>query len=306
MVPALGSVTASPRKTQKCGESVGEVGRPCGWATLEPQAAWAVGVKGVAVADAEGFIGVFDSGLGGISVLRHLVRELPQERFVFFGDSAHAPYGEKSVEEVRGLVSNVVSGLVGEGAKAIVIACNTATSTSAALLREEYPDIPVIGVEPALKPAVEALPGGTVLVMATPITLRLDKFHELERRWEGGAHVVCAPCPGLASRIERGNLDGEDLHDLLEQLVGGYAGEAEGVVLGCTHYPFVRRQIARVLGEGVAFFDGGAGTARQTRRLLAERGLLAPAGSVGSVELRSSIDTPQELALYRQFLEMSL
>lgn len=256
------------------------------------------------MADASGFIGVFDSGLGGISVLRHLVRELPEERFVFFGDSANAPYGEKTVGEVRQLVSNVVEGLLADGAKAIVIACNTATSTSAQLLRAAHPDIPVVGVEPALKPAVEALPGGTVLVMATPITLHLEKFHELERHVAAGANVLSAPCPGLASRIERGDLDAPDLLDLLRQLVGGYAGEVDGVVLGCTHYPFVRRQIAQVLGDDVAFFDGGAGTARQTRRLLTERGLLAPAGSKGSVELRSSLDTPEELALYRQFLGM--
>lgn len=255
----------------------------------------------------EGFVGVFDSGVGGISVLRSLMAELPCEDFLYFGDSANAPYGEKSVEQVRALVGRIVDQMLAEGAKAIVIACNTATSTSAALLREARPDVPIIGVEPALKPAVEAGRPGGVLVMATPVTLHLEKFHELERHVASGADVLLAPCPGLASRIERGDLDAPDLTDLLEQLVGCYRGEVGSVVLGCTHYPFVRRQIAQVLGlPDVAFFDGAVGTARQCRRMLEAHGLLASEGRTGSVTLRSSCDSEAERALYQQFMTLPL
>ncbi len=246
--------------------------------------------------EADGFVGVFDSGVGGISVLQHLTRELPHEDFRFFGDSAHAPYGEKTADQVRSFSADIVQHMVDEGAKAIVIACNTATSAAAPLLRATYSHIPVVGVEPALKPAVLAGGEGKVLVMATEMTLELDKFQRLEERWAEGAEVVTAACVGLAGRIEQGNLDAPDLLELIEGLVGRYRGEVDRVVLGCTHYPFVRAQIAQVLGD-VRFFDGGAGTARQLRRLLTENGLLREAGE-GTVTFASSIDTPEELELY--------
>lgn len=252
---------------------------------------------------AEGFIGVMDSGVGGISVLRELVRELPHEDFRFFGDSANAPYGEKTDAQVRALTEAIVERFVADGAKAVVIACNTATSVAAAGLRDRY-DLPIVGVEPALKPACEALPGGRILVMATPVTLRLEKFQQLEQAYDQACDIVAVPCVGLASRIERGNLDAPDLHELLESLVGEYAGTVDGVVLGCTHYPFVRRQIASVLGD-VRFFDGAAGTARQTRRLLAAAGALREKGE-GGVDLASSIDTPEEAALYQRFFRGEL
>jgi glutamate racemase len=245
------------------------------------------------------FVGVFDSGVGGISVLKELVRTLPNENFVFFGDSAHAPYGEKTDEEVRLLANAIVSHMITRGAKAIVIACNTATSAAAASLRQRYA-LPIVGVEPALKPACAALPGGRVLVMATPMTLRLDKFQHLEESCESTAQVICAPCPGLAARIECGNLDAPDLHDLLVNLIGPFRGKVNGVVLGCTHYPFVRKQIRAVVGD-VPLFDGAVGTARQLQRLLGAHGLLRSGSGHGSVQLASSIDTAEELALYRRF-----
>ena len=248
----------------------------------------------------DGFIGVFDSGVGGISVLQHVVRELPHESFRYFGDSAHAPYGERTPDEVLALTRDVAERMLSEGAKALVIACNTATSAAAPALREAFPNVPIVGVEPALKPAVLAGGSGTVLVMATEVTLALDKFQRLEERWAEGATVKTAACVGLAGRIEQGNLDGPDLHELIEHLVGSYRGEVDRVVLGCTHYPFVRAQIARVLGN-VRFFDGGAGTARQLRRLLERDGLLSDGTGAGTVTLLSSIDTPEELELYRWF-----
>ena len=254
----------------------------------------------------DGFVGVFDSGVGGISVLRALVSELPHEDFRFFGDSANAPYGEKTEGQVLDLSRGIVEGFLEDGAKAIVIACNTATSVAAAALRSAHADVPIIGIEPALKPAARALPHGMILVMATEVTLRLEKYHELVRAWGGECEVVPVPCPGLAARIERGSLDAPDVREMIEGYVGPYAGKVAGVVLGCTHYPFVRRQIAEVLGSDVSFFDGGAGTARQLRARLEEERLLAARERDGRVEFASSLDTPEELELYRSFFDLSV
>lgn len=251
-----------------------------------------------------GCVGVFDSGVGGISILRGLVDELPHERFVYFGDSAHAPYGEKTPDEVLDLSRSIVDGLVMAGCKSIVIACNTATSAAADALRAEYADVPIIGVEPALKPAVLAEKRGHVLVMATPMTVRLQKFQHLLGEWGDAAQVDAVPCWGLAARIERGDLDSPDVVELIRDLVGDYAGCVDAVVLGCTHYPFVDRQIREVLGD-VPFFDSAEGTARQLRRRLLECGLLASEDQRGGVTFLSSKDTPDELGLYRRFFEMS-
>lgn len=253
-----------------------------------------------------GFVGVLDSGVGGISVLRSLVEELPQEDFRFFGDSANAPYGEKAEDEVFVLTRSIVERFLADGAKAVVIACNTATSVAAARLRAAHPAVPIVGIEPALKPAAKALPHGRILVMATEVTLRLEKYHELARAWGGGCEVISVPCPGLAARIEQGDLDAPDLTAMIRGFVGAYAGTVDAVVLGCTHYPFVRRQIAEVVGQGVRFFDGGAGTARQLRKRLAEEGLLFSRDRVGHVDFASSLDTPEEIALYGRFFSLPL
>ena len=253
----------------------------------------------------EGSVGVFDSGVGGISVLRALVRELPNEDFAYFGDSANAPYGEKSRDQVIRLSRDIVNSLLDEGCKAIVIACNTATSAAAATLRAEYAHVPIIGVEPALKPAALSERAKRILVMATPITLRLDKYRQLAERWGTRHEVVEVPCPGLAARIEQGNLQREDLMELLGGLIGDYRGSVDSVVLGCTHYPFIARQIRAVLGD-VELFDGSIGTARQLQRRLAERGLATKSRAAGKVRLMSSCNTDQELALYRQFFEMDI
>ena len=247
-----------------------------------------------------GYIGVFDSGVGGISVLRHLVKTLPNEKFVFFGDSANAPYGEKSRDWVLNRSRDIVDNLLDEGAKAIVIACNTATSVAAATLRADYAHVPIIGVEPALKPATLAPGVDRILVMATPITLRLDKYQQLARRWGADREVIPVPCPGLADRIERGDLDNPDVVELLESLIGRYRGEVDGVVLGCTHYPFIARQITEIVGN-VPLFDGAEGTARQLERRLAEHNLLTKSAGPGTVEFLSSREGDEELALYRRF-----
>lgn len=252
-----------------------------------------------------GYIGVFDSGVGGISVLRALVRQLPSESFVYFGDSANAPYGEKTREQVLRRSRAIVDMLLDEGCKAIVIACNTATSAAAATLRADYAHVPIIGVEPALKPATLAKNVEHILVMATPITLRLDKYKQLAERWGSSYDVIEAPCPGLAARIEKGHLQRPDIDELLENLIGSYRGAIDAVVLGCTHYPFVAHQIKRILGD-VPLFDGAAGTSRQLERRLSERSLLSRSSGAGDVVFASSKDTPEELELYRSFFDLVL
>ena len=249
------------------------------------------------------FVGVFDSGVGGISVLSRLSDELPDEDFVYFGDSANAPYGEKTREWVLRRSRDIVEQLIDDGAKAIVIACNTATSAAAGELRAEYAHVPIIGLEPALKPAT--LVAQRILVMATPITLRLDKYQQLAERWGGGHQVIDAPCPGLAGRIEQGDLDAPDVVALVSDLVGRYRGQVDAVVLGCTHYPFVASAIRTVLGE-VPLFDGAQGTARQLRRKLAERDLLTKSDDPGEVVFQSSDDNPETIARYQAFFKQPL
>ena len=253
----------------------------------------------------KGYIGVFDSGVGGISVLKRLVKLLPHEHFVFYGDSANAPYGDKPSEWVLNRSRLIVEGMIETGAKAIVIACNTATSVAAATLRAQHPHIPIIGIEPALKPAAEAAHHDRILVMATEITIRLDKFHRLAREYGSRSDIVTVPCRGLADLIETGKLDGREMRDLLERYLGEYRGNVDGIVLGCTHYPFVARQIRAIVGD-VPQYDGGPGTARQTRRLLEATDALAPASQEGNVEFRSSNNTPEQLELYHRFYELPL
>lgn len=234
-------------------------------------------------------IAVFDSGVGGISVLSELVRQMPQESFLYYGDSANAPYGTRTAEEVLRLTRAAVERFVNEWhAKAVVIACNTATGVAIADLRDTYRHFPIIGIEPAIKPAVRAFPGGRILVMATPVTLTSEKFRHLMEKYAMEAEIVPAPCPRLARMIEAGELTGphlaeylqEELHPLLEK-------GADGVVLGCTHYPFVKDTIAAVSGAK-SIFDGGAGTARETQKQLMEHGLLTDSAEAGQVTILNS------------------
>ena len=250
-------------------------------------------------------IGLFDSGVGGLTVLKALQERRPCENYRFFGDTARLPYGTKGRDTIIRYTLNAAHRLVSVGAvKMLVIACNTATSVAAQVLREEYPSIPVIGVEPALKPATLAPRHRRILVMATAATLRLGKFQRLEDRWAADSEVIEVPCVGLADLIEKGNPASPAIHELLERYLGPWRGKVDSVVLGCTHYPLVREQIREVMGD-VPLFDGGKGTARETRRRLKAADLLAPESQAGSVELRSSIDTPEELALYQKFFNLA-
>jgi glutamate racemase len=238
-------------------------------------------------------------------VLRELTRIMPQEDFIYFGDSKNAPYGTKELAEVRRLTVTCASSLFAEGAKGLVVACNTATSAAVRVLREMYPDIPIVGIEPAVRPASLFMEHPRVLVMATPMTIREEKFHNLMAGYEDKADIIPLACPGLMDFIERGDLDGEDLHRYLEDLLYSYSGNrVDAAVLGCTHYPFARKQIQQVLGDRVRIFDGGEGTAREMRRRITEAGLLREEDHSGSVDFRNSLDDEKKLALCRYLYEI--
>lgn len=252
-------------------------------------------------------IGVFDSGVGGISVLRELVKLMPEENYIFFGDSLNAPYGTKTLEEVRMLSCADADYLIGKGVKALVVACNTITSASIGMLREKYPDKPVIGIEPALKPAVLSKAFPRVLVMATPMTLREEKFRQLMLRYEDQADIVRLPCPGLVEYVERGELEGEGLELFLSGLFAPCrAKPIDCAVLGCTHYPLIRSTIQKVLGSDVAIFDGGAGTARETRRRLIESGLKNQSEKPGTIRIDNSIQTEEMQKLCQNLLNYKI
>ena len=220
-------------------------------------------------------IAVIDSGLGGISVLGRICQMLPEEKFIYFGDSANAPYGERSGEWIIERCCEIVSHFLERGAKAVVIACNTATSAAAAHLRERWRDVPIIGLEPALKPAAEDPSEGAVAVMATPVTLRGEKFSALLERFKEKKDIVVMPAPRLVEFVEHGIYGGGEVERYVAELFRPYRDKKfASVVLGCTHFPFVKDTVAKVIGD-VKFFDGADGTARETVRRLTELSLLS-------------------------------
>ena len=248
-------------------------------------------------------IAVIDSGVGGISVLRELRRLMPNEHFLYLGDSANAPYGAKSRAEVLDITRANLESLRTRGIKALVIACNTATSAAAKVLRAENPDLPIIGIEPAVKPAALLCEAPRVLVMATPLTLREEKFLSLVSRFSDRAEVISLPCPGLVELIEGGHLDDGEVDDYCRRLLSPYRElKIDAVVLGCTHYPHVRPVIARHLPSAV-ILDGGEGTARETKRRLAELDLLSPPDQKGRVEIENTSGDPRLIDLCCFLLE---
>ncbi len=248
------------------------------------------------MAHSEDQIAVFDSGLGGISVLKELVRQMPGERFLYYGDSAHAPYGTRTTEQVRSLTLGCIEALMPRGLKAVVIACNTATSAAIDSLRSMYPDTIIVGIEPALKLAAEQVPEGRIIVMATEVTLREEKFAQLMEHYSATHDIVRLPCPRLVSFVERGQLDAPEPEAYLREiLVPCLTSDTRAIVLGCTHFPFLRPTISRIVGDHIPIFDGSEGTAAQTRRRLAEADLLREGGS-GCVTLENSLATPEILA----------
>ena len=237
------------------------------------------------------FIAVFDSGVGGLSVLTHLRQQLPKERFLYYGDCANAPYGSRSTAEVRALTLAAAEQLVQNNpVKALVVACNTATSAAIRDLRTTYPELIVIGIEPALKLAADTFPGGRIAVMATEVTLREEKFDTLMHRFNTGCAIAKIPAPGLVELIEQGKADSPEAEALLKVILAPHIGRLDALVLGCTHYPFAANAISRILGPDVALLDGGEGTARETRRRLEQAGLLRDGTAEGHVIFQNSAE----------------
>ena len=224
---------------------------------------------------------------------------MPQENYLYFGDSANAPYGDRPTAQVRQLTLDAAEMLLQRGTKALVLACNTATSAAIDQLRQQFPDTIIVGIEPALKLAADRFPTGRIGVMATQVTLREEKFaHQLERFPQ--AQVSLIPAPGLVELIEAGKAESPEATALLQGILGPYIGKLDALVLGCTHYPFAKNTIRQVIGENTMLLDGGEGTARQTQRLLEAAGLLHQ--GPGSIQMENSSFDKGQLALAWEML----
>lgn len=249
-------------------------------------------------------IGFFDSGVGGLSVLKEAIKLLPRESFIYFGDSKNAPYGTKTVEEIKRLSYAATDFLLSKGVKAIVIACNTATSAAAADLRSTYPHIPIIGIEPAIKPAVQLNRKGKILIMATPLTIAEKKFNNLLKSFENTSEIIPIPCAGLAELIESGNIDSLEIRHFLEDKLDPYMNfNISTIVLGCTHYPFIKTQLSSLVGDDIPIIDGSFGTAKQLRRLLIQNDLMNEDIEVGKVEIFNSLDNADIIDLSYRLLK---
>ncbi len=223
-------------------------------------------------------IGVLDSGVGGLSVLREIRRLLPNESLLYVADSGHVPYGEKSPDYIRERCVLIIDHLLAQGAKALVLACNTATAAAGVELRARYPQLPIVGMEPAVKPAAAATRSGVVGVLATTGTLKSAKFAALLDRFANDVRVITQPCPGLVECIEAGELQAPATRALLQSYVEPLLAEGcDTLILGCTHYPFLRPLLHELVPESVTLIDTGAAVARQLQRLLVQSDLLASA-----------------------------
>jgi len=249
-------------------------------------------------------IGFFDSGVGGISVLKESIKLLPKENYIYIGDSLNAPYGVKTPEEVRKLTFNMVDKLISMNVKAIVVACNTATSIAIDELRKIYKEIPIIGIEPALKPAVENYGNGIIVIMATPMTLSENKFSKLRERYNKASDIISMPCDGLVEIIEDGNINGEVVEGYLKNRFKDVPKEkVSSVVLGCTHYPFIKEALVNVINDDVAIIDGSLGTVKQLKRKLEQKGLLNTNNEQGTVKIFNSKDDENLIELSYKLLD---
>jgi glutamate racemase len=221
-------------------------------------------------------IGLFDSGVGGLSVLRAVRAHLPAHSLVYLGDQAHVPYGPRPLAEVRCFSEAITRYLLGQGAQVIVVACNTASAAALHGLRKQFPQVPFIGMEPAVKPAAESTHSGVVGVLATPATFQGELYASVVERFARDVQVLQDACPGLVSQIEAGDLDGPRTRAILEAaLAPMLARGMDTVVMGCTHYPFVIPLIEQITGPGVRVIDPAPAIARQVERVLDARGVLA-------------------------------
>jgi glutamate racemase len=238
-------------------------------------------------------IGIFDSGVGGLSVMREIRQVLPGEELIYFADSGHCPYGTKTREEIQRLSHKIADFLLRQGAKLIVVACNTASVTSLAYLRATFP-VPFVGMVPAVKPAASRSKSRRVGIMATDATFQGSIFYDLVQRFAADSQVVRQVCPGLVPAVEKGEVDTPETKKLLEEYTAPLiAANVDTVVLGCTHYVFLRPAIEEMLGPDVMVIDSGSAVARQVARVLEEKNMSNQSGATGSVSYFTTGD-PRE------------
>ena len=241
-------------------------------------------------------IGVFDSGVGGLSVWREIVRRLPAENTIYFADQAHIPYGSRTLDEVRGYTEDITRFLLSLGAKVIVVACNTASGAALHALRAAFPETPFVGMEPAVKPAAEHTRTGNIGVIATPVTFQGDLFARLARRFAADVNLYTQPCPGLVEAVENDERNMPETEALLRQyLTPLLAAGIDHLVLGCTHYPFLSPAIQRIIGPDVTLVDPAPAVARQVEHVLARHNLLATGNGPGQHHFYTTGD-PDKLA----------
>ncbi len=252
----------------------------------------------------KGNIGVFDSGIGGVTVLKEIIKVLPNENYIYYSDSKNNPYGDKTDEEIINRCKEIVKFLIQNNCKAIVIACNTASSIAANILREKYKNIPIIAIEPAYKMVHDYSFDKETIVMATKGTIESEKFNLLYHKYDNHKTILLE-CVGLADLIEEGNED--KIKKYLEKNIGMYKGKVENVVLGCTHYPLIQKEIGQVLGGNVKFFNGANRLAVHLNDVLEENNLIGRIKEKGKIEfidssIEEKIRNKKEIRFYN-FLE---
>ena len=251
-------------------------------------------------------IGVFDSGLGGISVLKELKKAMPNEKFIYYGDSANAPYGIKTKEEITKRCEDIIEFFLSKGVKAVVIACNTATSAAANILREKYSFLPIIGMEPALKVAADGKVDNTIVVMATPLTLREEKFNNLMAQYDDNNTVIKMPCPELVNIVENDLLDDESV--VKTQLTKYYKDldmeKINSVVLGCTHFVFYKNYMEQILDNNINIVDGNQGTTNHLKEVLRLRNELRDKSEKGSITIYNSSKDEKFIKLSQKLLNL--
>jgi len=236
-------------------------------------------------------IGIFDSGVGGLSVLRAIRAQMPEESVIYFGDQGHIPYGPRPMEQIRNFCEAITEFLLEKNAKIIVVACNTASAAALKYLRDKFPDVQFVGMEPAVKPAAEQTSTGKVGVLATPATFQGALYASVVERFANGVELFQNTCNGLVQEIERGNLDGDETRRILEHALSPMLEKnIDTVVLGCTHYPFVIPLIERIVGDAkrVRVIDPAPAVAKQVKRLLEAGGMKSPVSARGEVKFYTS------------------
>ena len=251
-------------------------------------------------------IGVFDSGVGGLSVLRAMRELMPEEPVIYFGDQGHVPYGPRPLEQVRDFSEAITRFLLDQDAKLLVVACNAASAAALHYLRERFPEVSFVGMEPAVKPAVEFTRSGFVGVLATPATFQGALYASVLERFANGAQVLQDTCPGLVGQIEQGDLDGEATRGILENALRPMLDRGiDTVVLGCTHYPFVIPLIEQIVGENVRVIDPAPAVAKQAKRLLEASGIKNQMGERAQVRFYTSGNVNSLVSLLPKLLDES-